>query len=152
MDTLFVFKVYLLYGLAFFAIFFAILFRDLKNSQIAIASTLPILGAFGLIHGLHEWTELYFVIYAEDHPLTLELQTFITLKLWLSFIAMGWFSWKMLDLTSWCYLGLIKLVSIVVVSLFLLSLGLRYGSVPYFEYLLDTSDHIRWVFGFGSSA
>ncbi|GAM60567.1 hypothetical protein JCM19232_900 [Vibrio ishigakensis] len=58
---------------------------------------------------MHEWTELYFVIYAEDHPLTLELQTFITLKLWLSFIAMGWFSWKMLDLTSWRYLGLIKL-------------------------------------------
>ncbi|GAM60566.1 sensor histidine kinase [Vibrio ishigakensis] len=40
----------------------------------------------------------------------------------------------------------------MVVSLFLLSLGLRYGSVPYFEYLIDTSDHIRWVFGFGSSA
>ncbi|WP_261836478.1 sensor histidine kinase [Vibrio ishigakensis] len=152
MDTLFVFKVYLLYGLAFFAIFFAILFRDLKNSQIAIASTLPILGAFGFLHGLHEWTELYFVIYAEDHPLTLELQTFITLKLWLSFIAMGWFSWKMLDLTSWRYLGLIKLASLVAVSLFLISLGLRYGSVSYFEYLIDTSDHIRWMFGFGSSA
>lgn len=152
MDTLFVFKVYLLYGLAVFAIFFAILFRDLKNSQIAIASTLPILGAFGLIHGFHEWTELYLVIYAEDHPLTLELQTFITLKLWLSFIAMGWFAWKMLDLTSWRYLGVIKLVSIAIVGLFLISLGIRYESVPYFEYLADTSDQIRWVFGFGSSA
>ncbi|OIN26663.1 hypothetical protein [Vibrio barjaei] len=76
MDELLTFSVYLVYGLAFFAIFFAILFRDLSQSRISMASALPTLAAFGLLHGLHEWSELYLVIYADDLGSVTGLATF----------------------------------------------------------------------------
>ncbi|MGY3572653.1 sensor histidine kinase [Vibrio paucivorans] len=152
MDMLLIFKVYLLYGLAFFAIFFAILFRDLKKSRIAIASALPTLAVFGLIHGFHEWSELYLVLYEEDFPLSTQMQTFKVFKLWFSFIALGAFAWKMLDLTQWRFTKQIKWLSICVVTLFTLSLFYRFDTSAYLVYLNNTANHIRWIFGLGAGA
>lgn len=145
MDMLLIFKLYLLYGLAFFAIFFAILFRNLKKSRIAIASALPTLALFGLIHGFHEWSELYLVLYEYDFPLTRDLHIFIVFKLWVSYIALGAFAWKMLDLTRWRHTRILKggtlasllcscsacFIATVKMSLLLISTTLRTRYVGY---------------------
>ncbi|NOI27746.1 sensor histidine kinase [Vibrio coralliilyticus] len=152
MDMLLIFKIYLLYGLAFFAIFFAILFRNLKKSRIAIASALPTLALFGLIHGFHEWSELYLVLYEYDFPLTRDLHIFIVFKLWVSYIALGAFAWKMLDLTRWRHTRVLKGGTLAVVTLFVFSLFYRYGQNEFAAYLNNTANQIRWVFGLGAGA
>ncbi|WP_104034021.1 sensor histidine kinase [Vibrio jasicida] len=152
MDMLLIFKIYLFYGLAFFAIFFAILFRDLRKSRIAIASALPILALFGFIHGFHEWSELYLVMYEHEFALTKGIETFKVFKLWFSFIALGAFAWKMLDLTDWKYVKAIKYGALTVLTLFVISLIVRFGSNEYAIYIHNTANQVRWIFGLGSGA
>ena len=53
------FILYLLYGLAFFTLGVAILSWDTKLSELGIARILPLLAIFGVIHGFHEWLELF---------------------------------------------------------------------------------------------
>ncbi|WJT09854.1 histidine kinase dimerization/phospho-acceptor domain-containing protein [Vibrio harveyi] len=150
MDMLLIFKIYLFYGLAFFAIFFAILFRDLRKSRIAIASALPILALFGFIHGFHEWSELYLVMYEHEFTLTKGIETFKVFKLLFSFIALGAFAWKMLDLTSWKKVKYIKYAAIAVLVLFIVSLVYRFGNKEYAIYVHNTANQVRWIFGLGS--
>ncbi|PSW17286.1 two-component sensor histidine kinase [Photobacterium sanctipauli] len=150
MDILITFNIYLAYGLAFFAIFFAILFQDLSKSRISIAEALPILALFGLIHGLHEWSELYFEIYQEEYRLTTALATFKVIKLWLSYIALGAFAWKMLEITRWPLVQWVKCVAMLVLAAFVISLVVRYGDQEYRTYLDVTANHIRWIFGLGA--
>ncbi|MCV3264906.1 hypothetical protein OGZ01_30335 [Vibrio harveyi] len=147
---LLIFKIYLFYGLAFFAIFFAILFRDLRKSRIAIASALPILALFGFIHGFHEWSELYLVMYEHEFTLTKGIETFKVFKLLFSFIALGAFAWKMLDLTSWKKVKYIKYAAIAVLALFIVSLVYRFGNKEYAIYVHNTANQVRWIFGLGS--
>lgn len=52
------FILYLLYGLTFFTLGVAILSRDIRLSELAIAKILWLLAAFGIVHGFHEWLEL----------------------------------------------------------------------------------------------
>ncbi|MGF1698789.1 HAMP domain-containing histidine kinase [Photobacterium makurazakiensis] len=150
MNMLITFNIYLVYGLAFFAIFFAILFQDLSKSRIRIAEALPILAVFGLIHGLHEWSELYLEIYEHEYRLTTALHTFQVFKLWLSYIALGAFAWKMLDITRWHYVLWVKRVAVVVILMFVVSLIMRYGHYDYTAYLSNTANQIRWIFGLGA--
>lgn len=150
MDMLLIFKIYLLYGLACFAIFFAILFRDLRKSRIAIASALPFLALFGFIHGFHEWSELYLVMYEHEFTLTKGIETFKVIKLLFSFIALGAFAWKMLGLTNWKDVKSIKYGAVAVITLFAASLVIRFGNKEYAIYIHDTANQIRWIFGLGS--
>jgi len=53
------FLLYLLYGLAFFTLGVAILSRDTRFSELGIAKILWLLAVFGIIHGFHEWLELF---------------------------------------------------------------------------------------------
>jgi two-component system, NtrC family, sensor kinase len=52
------FLLYLFYGLAFFTLGVAILSRDVRFSELAIAKILWLLAVFGIVHGFHEWLEL----------------------------------------------------------------------------------------------
>ncbi|UTZ43261.1 sensor histidine kinase [Vibrio campbellii] len=150
MDMLLIFKIYLFYGLALFAIFFAILFRDLRKSRIAIASALPILALFGFIHGFHEWSELYLVMYEHEFTLTKGVETFKVFKLLFSFITLGAFAWKMLGLTDWKNVKTIKYGAVAVIALFAASLVIRFGNKEYAIYIHDTANQVRWIFGLGS--
>lgn len=47
------------YGLAFFTLGFAILSQSRHYSRLDLARSLSWLGAFGLLHGLYEWGELF---------------------------------------------------------------------------------------------
>lgn len=51
--------IYIFYGLAFFTLGVAVLTKDTKLSSLDIAPILWLLGLFGVVHGLHEWIELY---------------------------------------------------------------------------------------------
>ena len=53
-----VFILYLLYGLTFFTLGVAILSRDIRLSELGIARIIRLLAVFGIIHGFHEWLEL----------------------------------------------------------------------------------------------
>ncbi|MEE4136646.1 MAG: ATP-binding protein [Desulforhopalus sp.] len=53
-----IFALYLLYGLAFFTLGVAILSRDIHLSELGIAKILWLLAGFGIVHGFHEWLEL----------------------------------------------------------------------------------------------
>ncbi|MCK6264052.1 HAMP domain-containing histidine kinase [Vibrio sp. ZSDE26] len=152
MHTLLVFNLYLVYGLAFFAIFFSIHFQDLSKSRISLAHALPILATFGVLHGLHEWSELYLIIYRQEFTDLTQLKTFKTIKLWVSYIALGAFAWKMLSLTTWPQPRLIKFLISCILVLFISSLFLRFGSKEYALYLSNTSQQIRLIFGLGAGA
>lgn len=150
METVLTFNIYLLYGLAFIAIFFSILFQDLSRSRIAISHSLPILAAFGFLHGLHEWSELYIIVYQDELANFHHLQSVKTVKLWVSYIALGAFAWSMLGLTQWRHTRFIKGLVLGILSFFVVSLALRYGTMEYSLYLTNTATQIRWIFGLGA--
>jgi two-component system, NtrC family, sensor kinase len=52
------FILYLLYGLTFFTLGVAILSRDIRLSELGIARIIRLLAMFGIIHGFHEWLQL----------------------------------------------------------------------------------------------
>lgn len=54
--------VYFVYGLAFFAMGLAVLLEMGRTSQLRFARSMPWLAAFGLIHGGHEWLEMFQLI------------------------------------------------------------------------------------------
>jgi signal transduction histidine kinase len=60
------FVLYQFYGLAFFTLGVAIFSKDKRVSNLKIAKILFLLASFGMIHGLHEWSELYFRMSSYD--------------------------------------------------------------------------------------
>ena len=51
--------IFFIYGLAFFAMGLAVLLEMERTSQLRFARSMPWLAAFGLIHGGHEWLEMF---------------------------------------------------------------------------------------------
>ncbi|MGR5063684.1 sensor histidine kinase [Photobacterium sp. DNB22_13_2] len=150
MENLSVFIIYLIYGLAFFAIGFSITFRNLKLSRLQIATALPTLALFGFIHGLHEWSELYLILNENTLSKVIQIEAFKVVKLWISFIALGAFAWKMLDVVQWNYKNHAKRVIIATLVIFSLFLINNYHSLPTSTFLYNSANQIRWVFGFGT--
>jgi signal transduction histidine kinase len=54
--------VYFLYGLGFFITGLAVLLETSRRSELPVARGLPLLAAFGIIHGCHEWIEMFQLI------------------------------------------------------------------------------------------
>jgi signal transduction histidine kinase len=57
-------EVYFFYGLAFFCMGFAILLEAGRKSDLEFARALHPLGYFGLLHGSHEWFEMFLLIHS----------------------------------------------------------------------------------------
>ncbi|WP_073585469.1 sensor histidine kinase [Vibrio quintilis] len=149
MDMLIIFKVYLIYGLACFSVFASVFFRNLRKSRIHIAGVLPLLAAFGLIHGIHEWSELYLVIFRNEAGAIKHVETLKTIKLCLSFVFLSLFAWQMLNLTSWRYTRWLKGGMVAVLVIFIAGLVLRYDMNSYQVYIAHTREQIRWFFALG---
>lgn len=147
MDTLIIFKFYLLHGLALFAISFAIFFRKLHISRIAIAEVLPYFALFCLLRGAHEWFELYTVMYVHQTAQTLTLETIHTIELGLSMAALAMFCWKMLPLTQWPGVRFLRRGMLLLICLFLIGAAYHFNTLDYFEYLHNVALHMRWIFG-----
>jgi two-component system NtrC family sensor kinase len=61
-----VYLIYLLYGAAFLFLGVAIAAKDMKGSDLPLASSLWLLSMFGFLHGAHEWLELGPLIEGEN--------------------------------------------------------------------------------------
>lgn len=142
---------YLMYGLAFFAIGVAILFRDLSQSRLAIAKALPMLAMFGLLHGLHEWSELYLMLFGDSLALGVDVATLTTTKLWLSFLFLLGFGWRMIPLTGWRHQQWLKRLIGLALMLFTFDLIVRGMNVDWAKFIADTSSQVRWLFGLGGA-
>jgi signal transduction histidine kinase len=58
--------VYFLYGLAFFAVGLVVILESARASEFRFARGLPALAAFGLLHGVHEWFEMFQIFAAHE--------------------------------------------------------------------------------------
>ncbi|MGF1756591.1 HAMP domain-containing histidine kinase [Photobacterium sagamiensis] len=150
MQELFVFSLYMLYGLIFVAIGFTIFFRDLRFSHLSIASALPTLAIFGFIHGLHEWSELYLHVYQEDLLMHQTVKILKVVKLWTSFIALGYFALQMLAMTKWRFRSQLTFITQAVTAFFFIGVVYRYFSQDLYEFVRQTTFQIRWLFGSGA--
>lgn len=150
MESLLIFSLYMLYGLVFMAIGFAIYFRDLRFSHLDFAKALPTLALFGFIHGLHEWADLYLYIYNTHFYLSDTVQVLKVTKLWVSFAALGYFALQMLKMTQWHFRHQLKYLIEVLIVLFFISLIYRYNEHSLFEFLDKTVIQTRWFFGSGA--
>ncbi|HXX57787.1 MAG TPA: hypothetical protein VEI96_07275, partial [Thermodesulfovibrionales bacterium] len=78
--------VFLIYGLAFFILGFAIVVYPKKQSNFALARSVWLIAAFGILHGLNEWVDMFIII---ERPSGLSfLYTMRSFLLPASFIAL----------------------------------------------------------------
>ena len=52
-------EIFFIYGLAFFLTGVAVMLELTRSPELPVGRTLPYLGLFGLIHGTHEWLEMF---------------------------------------------------------------------------------------------
>jgi signal transduction histidine kinase len=111
--------VYFLYGLGFFVTGLAILLETSRRSELPVAYGLPLLAAFGIIHGSHEWIEMFQLI-AEESSMQISQALRLPI-LTISFILLLEFGIRILMLDAsrrW------RLVRWVLLAVFLLGEGL----------------------------
>ena len=59
MNTVSLAYIYFFYGLAFFVMGLAVVLELGRTSELRLARSIPWLAAFGLVHGSHEWIEMF---------------------------------------------------------------------------------------------
>lgn len=91
--------IYFFYGLAFFVTGLVVWLEASRSSALPLARVLPFLAAFGLVHGSHEWIEM-FQMMSPDPP-TILFQAFRLLALTLSFALLVEFGLRLLALDGW---------------------------------------------------
>lgn len=155
MPVFITFNIYLFYGLVFFSIGCAVVFRNFRFSQLKVASTLWALAAFGFTHAFHEWSELYVIIFSDHIARQYQLLTqwLCLAKLLLSYIALMVFAWQILSITNKrvALVGHGVLVTIIVSYLWLLIPDLHDLAVNKTGFL-EASQYTRVLIGFGSAS
>jgi signal transduction histidine kinase len=61
--------VYFIYGLSFFCMGLAVLLEVGRSSELDFARALRSLAGFGLVHGIHEWMEMFLLIFSQSQEL-----------------------------------------------------------------------------------
>ena len=89
-------EIYFLYGLAFFVTGVVVWLEASRSSAFPAARALRFLAAFGVIHGGHEWIELFQLMVS--NPPTTPFRVFRLLMLVLSFILLAEFGLRLLAL------------------------------------------------------
>ena len=81
--------VYFFYGLAFFALGLVVLLESGRTSEFRFARALLPLALFGLVHGAHEWFEMFqiFAAHETQNPAEMAADIFRIVTLVLSFSA-----------------------------------------------------------------
>jgi signal transduction histidine kinase len=149
MNELIIFNVYLFYGLVFFTIGCVIVFRNFKFSQLAIASALPALATFGFIHALHEWSELYLILWGQNlsDEWSLNIQLFRIVKLLISFLALMWFAWKMLEILAVSQRAWLLWFVPLLFGVHFIAAFVHWIILP-IEHFIDIANLLtRWIFG-----
>ena len=92
-------EIFFVYGLAFFVTGLVVWLEASRAPALPQARVLPFLASFGLIHGSHEWVEM-FQLMAPDPP-TLLFQGLRLLTLVVSFVLLVEFGLRSLALGGW---------------------------------------------------
>ncbi|MFT5790520.1 MAG: two-component system NtrC family sensor kinase [Shewanella sp.] len=155
MPTFITFNIYLFYGLVFFSIGCAVVFRSFRFSQLKVAPTLWALAAFGFTHAFHEWSELYVIIFSDHIAQQYQLLTqWLSLaKLLLSYVALMVFAWQILSITTKrvALVGHGAILSIIVIYLWLLIPDLHDLTINSTGFI-EASQYTRVLIGFGSAS
>lgn len=72
--------IYFIYGLSFFSMGLAVLLEVNRSSQLKYAQALMPLAGFGLVHGAHEWMEM-FLLMSPDAPIECGSMAYIRIAL-----------------------------------------------------------------------
>lgn len=109
--------VYFFYGLSFFSMGLAVLLEVGRSSELDFAHALRYLAGFGLVHGIHEWLEMFFLIFPElqDLPFFRWVGLGRVILLSISFLFLIAFGAKLVvgperSRLSWRMLGTIALI------------------------------------------
>jgi signal transduction histidine kinase len=116
------------YGLAFFTMGLAVLLEVRPDSELPLARHIRPLAAFGLLHGLVEWLEMFSLVHYLDKPVLqgLALQWLEVGVLASSTLALAWFGATLLaesggrwQVARWAPLGLLILwIALVLLEYF----------------------------------
>ena len=87
---------YFLYGLTFIFLGLAIAVKDMSESKLRLADSLPSLAIFGFSHGLHEWLECYLRLGYHNAALFLPIHYLKLLTLVVSFLFLNHFAISLL--------------------------------------------------------
>jgi len=141
------FIIYLFYGLSFFIMGFAILLKDKRFSRLEIANTLRHLAFFAILHGIHEWLDLYLLtnkIYMSNEIFLIWHKYKFALLL-ISFLYLFYFGFKSLLIVS--SININKSIKTFLVSVMALI------ALPTYIYSFQISNDslIRYIFGFSSA-
>lgn len=141
------FIIYLFYGLSFFILGFAILLKDKRFSRLEIANTLMHLAFFAVLHGIHEWLDLFLLtnkIYMSEEIFFIWIKYKFALLI-ISFLFLLYFGFKSLLILSEAKINrLVKVVLIFVMTLIALP-------TYFYSYQINNDSLIRYVFGFPSA-
>lgn len=90
------------YGLVFFLLGFAITLQARHESRFTLARSLPLLGTFGLLHGIAEWGHVFIPIQSLylSEPIIMVLRGLATTLLSLAFVALFSFGARLLADTT----------------------------------------------------
>ena len=86
---------YFFYGLAFICLGLSIAVKDMSESKLQLADSLPSLAVFGLSHGLHEWLVCYTLLMGRD-VVSLPLHYLRFLTMVISFLFLNHFGIRLL--------------------------------------------------------
>ena len=154
MPVFVTFNIYLFYGLVFFSMGCAVLFRNFRYSQLKIAPTLWALAIFGFSHAFHEWSELYVLIFTEHISAEYKLLTqwLCLVKLFLSYAALMVFAWQILTINHKriAYIGHSLIIALVFVYFYLIIPDLHHLAINRSGFV-EASQYTRILIGFGSA-
>ena len=118
--------VFFFYGLAFFVMGLALAFASRLESQLHFVKAIRPLAAFGILHGIHEWIDMFQLIanQTNGHTPTPFQEVCRLLVLVLSFMMLLLFgvllpeSHPQRRVRAWAFVGLVGLWSVSVVAIF----------------------------------
>lgn len=88
--------IYGLYGLAFFVTGVVVALESGRNSQLALTHALRFLAAFGLMHGAHEWIEMFLLMTPDTGTTPQVLEAISILLLAASFVVLIEFALRLM--------------------------------------------------------
>ena len=86
--------IYYFYGLSFYSMGLALLLETRRNSELPLAKSIHLLSAFGMLHGIHEFLEMFALVDEQLHTMVFDILRILLLAV--SFLALLVFGLHML--------------------------------------------------------
>jgi len=141
--------IFFIYGLVFFLLGFAIILQTRRSSRLDLARNLRWLAAFGIMHGLYEWGDLFIPIQGEylSSPTMKWLYFFHKLLLAASFACLLEFGFRVLP-SSKNPRGIHWVTATLFIFWALLAFGVFPGEFDDIEWRKNSNTLARYLIGF----